>query len=474
MPAEVGSVPVGFGVCFDVSCSEPAAGVLTGGTPTRLLRLSPAGRGALRELRAGTVVSPAGAALARRLFDAGLAHPVPPATQQDLSVVVPAHDRADLLAECLRALGDRYPVLVVDDASSDPDAIAKVAAEHGARLVRREVNGGPAAARNTGLLHVESDLVAFVDSDAVPTAEDLARVASHLLDRSVAAAAPRIVAATRCLRPSEPDRTRSVGRNEGSRRQCALDLGERPAQVAPFTKVSYVPSTVLVVRRSVVDGFEESLRYGEDVDLIWRLHEAGHRVRYDPSIRVGHHEPATRRRLLGRRYRYGTSAAALSRRHPGTFVPLALEPFTAAATAALLARRPRLAALALAAAVADEVLTHRHHGLPVRAAPRLVAARTVRTWRAGGTYVAQIAAPLAVATAVRRPGARLPILTWLLAEPVASWFSARRDGAAPSRVPLDLAENVAYGAGVIAGCLRHRTAAPLRPSIRPLRRRNPR
>ena len=39
------------------------------------------------------------------------------------------------------------------------------------------------------------------------------------------------------------------------------------------------------MRRAALEqlgGFAEDLRFGEDVDLVWRLVEAGHRVRYDP------------------------------------------------------------------------------------------------------------------------------------------------------------------------------------------------
>ncbi|HEY3605408.1 MAG TPA: glycosyltransferase, partial [Sporichthyaceae bacterium] len=186
-----------------------------GGSPTRLMRLSARGVEALTELRDGPVRTPAGATLARRLTDAGLAHPRPAASATpELVVVVPAHDRADLLDRCLRTLGDTYPVLVVDDASTDHAAIKAVADRHGARLIRRHVNGGPAAARNTGLTNTDGALIAFVDSDCAPTARALTRLAAHLADRNVAAVAPRIV-------PDEP----------GPR--CALDLGPHPARVAP-------------------------------------------------------------------------------------------------------------------------------------------------------------------------------------------------------------------------------------------------
>ena len=49
-----------------------------------------------------------------------------------------------------------------------------------------------------------------------------------------------------------------------------------------MTKVSYVPTAALLVRRAALDSvtpgggavFDPALRYGEDVDLVWRLHDA--------------------------------------------------------------------------------------------------------------------------------------------------------------------------------------------------------
>ena len=56
-----------------------------------------------------------------------------------------------------------------------------------------------------------------------------------------------------------------------------------------------MPTAALVVRRAVLeDGLDTALRYGEDVDLVWRLHDAGWRVRYDPAVVVGTHQGAVR------------------------------------------------------------------------------------------------------------------------------------------------------------------------------------
>ncbi|HVU92608.1 MAG TPA: mycofactocin biosynthesis glycosyltransferase MftF, partial [Jatrophihabitans sp.] len=299
-------------------------GTWCGGEPFRVLRMTAAGRAAWDELRAGPVATAAGGRLARRFTDAGLAHPVPPRVtgRPDLTVIVPVHDRADALDRCLAALGDRFPVIVVDDGSRDAAAVARVAARHGAELVRRPRNGGPAAARNTGVAAAQTQLLLFVDSDTVPSGDWIAPLVAHLGDPVVAAVAPRIT----------PLADRGwAGRFTATR--GALDLGARPASVRPYGRVSYVPSTALLVRRAALagTGFDARLRVGEDVDLVWRLLAGGWTVRYEPGVSVGHVEPRGWRRLLARRFRYGTSAAPLATRHPGNVAPLVLHSWFAAA-----------------------------------------------------------------------------------------------------------------------------------------------
>jgi mycofactocin system glycosyltransferase len=337
----------------------------------RVIRLTDAGAAALDDPPP---------ALARRLIDAGLAHPLPdPVERPDVTVVVPVRDRPDQLDRCLEAAAG--PALVVDDGSDDAAAIAAVAARHRARLLRRDTSGGPARARNAALVECTTELVAFLDSDTVAPPRWIERLAGHFADPRVAAVAPRV---------NDP----------------ALDMGARPANVKPGARVSYVPSAALLVRRGALGGgFDPDLRYGEDVDLVWRLHDRGWIVRYDPRVTVEH--DATR--LLARRFRYGMSAAPLARRHPRRLAPFLLAPVPTAILALLLARRPRLAALAFAAQSARLARRLRTLRLPLRLAPLLTARAVYAT-----------------------------------AEGI-------------------LRGHPAYRAGVIAGALRHRTLTPLTP-----------
>jgi mycofactocin system glycosyltransferase len=472
-------LPFGFRLAMDPDNRQLADDLWFGGSPVRVLRLTPAGCDAWRHLSAESVDAPVTGVLARRLTDTGFAHPCPPPNagkDTTLTVVIPVRDRAPLLARCLAALDGRYPVLVVDDGSTDPAAVANVAAQHHAKVVRRHTNGGPSAARNTGLNHVSTELVAFLDSDCVPTAGWIDQLVPHFADPLVAAVAPRVTG----LGNDTTWAARYI------RATSSLDMGDRPARVAPNTRLSYVPTAALLARRSALfdvscDGavFDPSMRVGEDVDLVWRLHKNGWRIRYEPAVCVAHHEPTTWPALLGRRLRYGTSAAPLAVRHPDAVPPLVLHPWPALTVAALLAGRPLSAIAAYAASVLTMNHTLRTHRIPTRGTSHAMADAAYQTWQGLGRYATQFGTPALIALVIaggRRPGwgrwqTRLAGASLLLGPSVVAW-ATRRSQLDPVRyVVAAVADDIAYGAGVWAGCLTHRTAAPVRPVIswRPLR-----
>lgn len=464
-------LPAGFHIVADRDTKRLASQTLFGGSPAKAMRLTASGEAAWAELQKGPVCSSAAAALARRLTDAGIAHPQPPkpTSPMSITVVIPVRDRAELLDRCLSALGGAHPVIVVDDGSVDPHFVADVVARHPATLLHRSVSGGPATARNLGVGAVTSDLVAFLDSDCVPEGDWIDRLAGHLLDPLVAAVAPRIVAWTR---PTP------AGRFAAS--HGGLDLGDRPARVVPATRTSYLPTAALIARRAALlqvarDGevFDPTLRYGEDVDLIWRLHEAGWRVRYDPSVRVRHQEPETWRGLFVRRFHYGTSAAPLARRHPAATAPLVLHPWPALTVGAALARRPSLAGIGFAASVISMRRSLQRVGLPTAHSARPMLRAAFQTHRGVGRYATQFAAPLLLAAALapRRSGhhwlarQRMAAGSLLLGPPATTWL-LHRPAMDPLRfVAAHIVDDIAYGSGVWTGCVRSRSAGAMRPLV---------
>jgi hypothetical protein len=221
----------------------------------------------------------------------------------------------------------------------------------------------------------------------------------------------------------------------------------------------------MIVRRTALgSAFDPALRYGEDVDFVWRLHDAGWRVRYVPTVIVEHSEPQSWRRLLGRRMRYGTSAAPLSERHPRRLAPLVLRPVPAATVLLLLARRPDLAAASIGAQTILLDGRTRRLGLPRWMTLRWSVVSAGWTLVGLGHAATILAAP-ALLVGLSRPSTRVPAAALLIVAPVKEWRDRR-----PPANPLPwtvacIVDDASYGLGVWRGCLSHRTRAPLLPRL---------
>ena len=425
-------VPEGWRLRLDSRTCELHNGHTLLSPTGRMLTLGAQGPRAVADLLQGKG-SQAARVLGRTLLDAGAAHPLPePHDVEDVTVVIPVKDRPQELSRCLAALTG-LDVLVVDDGSDDAAAVRRLCREHGAAYVHR-ANGGPAAARNSALPLLRKEFVAFLDSDCVPTTGWLERLRGHLQDPAVGAAAPRVVAG----------------------RRSPLDLGSRAALVVPGGGVSYVPTAAVLFRVAALTSFDEQLRYGEDVDLVWRTVDAGWQVRYDPTVLVHHHEPDRASQRLLRHFRYGTSAAPLSARHPGRLAHLVVSPWPTAVVALALARRPTLAA-AIAAASTARVNRQLH----APGASGALVARAVTGTGLGLGRALALTGPAGWIVAARHR--RLAPL--LVAPYLVEWAQrgAERD---PLRYTLGaLLDQAAYGAGVVAGCVTQRTAEPLLPRV---------
>ncbi|MGW1214953.1 mycofactocin biosynthesis glycosyltransferase MftF [Streptomyces sp. NPDC002499] len=439
--------------------------VLVGGTPPRLIRLAPRAVPLLtgRRIRIDT---PTAARLANRLLALGMAHPVaaelPVLEGAFLTVVVPVRDRPRELDRLLNGLGGRIRVIVVDDGSRDPLAVARVAARHAARLVVLDTNCGPAAARNAGLRQVRTPYVAFTDSDMVIDPDALPTLLRHFHDPELAIVAPRVLG----LAEAGPG---WLSRYEAAR--SSLDLGLDPALVHPRSRVSWLPSACLVARVDALGvGFTEALRVGEDVDLVWRLAAEGRRIRYDPTVTVRHDHRTHLANWAARKAYYGSGAHALAQRHGSAIAPATLTPWAAVVAAALLAQRRW--SVPVAAVVAGTVC---------RGYARDVTAGTEQPQRLAASLIG-----LALAATAEQTAALLLRHWWpltaagcLVSRRVrrATVLAAMADGLlehrhrAPDLDPIRFLvarrlDDIAYGAGLWAGAVRGRSVRCLLPEIR--------
>lgn len=100
-----------------------------------------------------------------------------------VAVVIPCYNDGELTEEAVASVreGEPVEVVVVDDGSSDQDTLERLTALElrGVRVVHRE-NGGPGAARTTGLASTSAPFVYPLDADDCVEAGALAEMADAL------------------------------------------------------------------------------------------------------------------------------------------------------------------------------------------------------------------------------------------------------------------------------------------------------
>ena len=459
-------LPVGFRILPDRRLAIVAGGeVVMGGSPWRISRLGHEALAEMARLRRsrdeGLQSLTTRQALIHRLFlDRGFAIPLPESSSEDIGncpVIIPAMDRVEMLSDCLTSLRGADCV-VVDDCSVDSAALGGVASGLGARVLVHSHNKGPAAARNTGMNAVDTEFVAFVDSDCEVGDRWLQSLLGHFRDPAVGMVAPRIVADSR------------VGNAIGSyeRMRSALDMGTTPELVTPGGRMSYVPSAALVARREALGGgFDETMRVGEDVDLVWRMVDAGWQVRYDPIVIVHHRVRASLADFIGRRFAYGTSAPGLASRHPGTLRPAHVSLLNVACLALVLAGRPR--AGLLVAAAHGSSLAWNYRSLP--SAPAVTGRLLIQSMDSDVIGVGSLlrrewwpVGAIAIALAPRSKVALAASAT-MLGPVVAEAIKHRRDLKPLPAIGLRLLDDAAYGSGVLVSCVKARHFGALLPKV---------
>jgi len=439
--------------------------VVIGGSPTRAFRLTPTGRRIAEALERGDDVADDAATLVDRFVDAGAIHPLAdPAVHSisgaSITAVIPVFlgNTADGagLGRLVSNLAGLAAVIVVDDASPLP-LPAFTAGNTPVRVVRRETNGGPAAARNSGLALVETTHVAFIDADVDCRADDLVALGAWSMAAKAAAIAPRV--------RTDDDGT-VLGAYEAAR--SPIDMGERPARVRGGTRVSYVPAAVLLCDvdavRSIV-GFDESLRTGEDVDFIWRLDAAGLRCRYEPSIEVFHSRRRTIGEMLHQRSGYGESTARLHSRHGEKVAPAKGSWSSVSSWFALVLGLPVVAAIG--ATTTAVMLSRKLRFVPNVAveSARLAWMSHLRVGRNLASAVTRVWWPIAVVLALFSRRARVALCAAALVPALAEWWE-RRPRLDPVRFTLlRVVDDAAYGTGVWKAAWRARDAGAILPSI---------
>lgn len=225
-------------------------------------------------------------------------------TRAPATVVLCSRDRPDQLAAALpgvrAALGPEDRALVVDSASAGP-ATREVAEAAGFEVIRAG-RPGLSHARNVGLAHASTPIVAFTDDDCSPDPGWLGAIGAHFEDPAVGFVTGRVGS--------------TAGGGGGN---SVLDRPTAERYAAPRDPAGIGHGANMAYRARALEHvgpFDEQLgaggplRSGEDADMLYRVLAAGWHGVYEPGALVTHDQWRDEKATLRLRHGYGLGNGA--------------------------------------------------------------------------------------------------------------------------------------------------------------------
>jgi len=225
-----------------------------------------------------------------------------------ISIIVPAYNAEDTLADCLSALeaqtlpGGQYEIIIVDDGSSDGSA--DIARRYDVRLIQQP-NAGPAAARNRGAQAARGELLLFTDADCAPAPDWVRRMLVPFRN-------PEVAGAKGVYRT----RQKAV-----VARFVQLEYESKYARMTHQDHIDFVDTYSAAYRRDIFlanGGFDDRFPTAsvEDQEFSFRLARKGYRLVFVPRAAVYHRHDATPGEYWRRKFNIGYWKALLLRWHP--------------------------------------------------------------------------------------------------------------------------------------------------------------
>ena len=203
-------------------------------------------------------------------------HPSTPAVA--VSVVVPVFNGGSVLRRCLESLASCVPapheIIVVSD--GDSEGSGELAAQFGARVLTVATNRGPAWARNAGAREAVGDVLFFVDADVLVYPDAVARVADAFADDEKVDA----------IFGSYDDQPGAANFCSQYKNLLNHFMHQRASD-----RATTFWSACGAVRRDIflaAGGFDPAYRWLEDIELGYRLTDAGRTIRVLKDLQVTH------------------------------------------------------------------------------------------------------------------------------------------------------------------------------------------
>lgn len=234
----------------------------------------------------------------------------------DLSMVIPSYNTKDLLADCISSIAQNPPtkqsfeIIVVDNASSDGtvEMLHRLSSKDlKLKIISNKKNLGFARAVNQGWKKAQGKFVLFLNSDTMVKKDALGALASYAEGhKDVGAISGKLILRNGKL---DPDCHRGFPTPWSSltfflglesifpKSRVFAQYHQGWKNKNAIHEIDAGAGALLLVKRDVLEeigGWDENyFFYGEDLDLCYRIKQAGYKIVFHPKAEVVHYKGAS-------------------------------------------------------------------------------------------------------------------------------------------------------------------------------------
>lgn len=233
-----------------------------------------------------------------------------------MSVIIPMKNEKQYIGNCLESVvNQNYPqelieIIVVDGGSTDGSL--KVVRDFMGKHSNIKLLGGPGvncpAAMNIGIRNATGQLISKIDAHGYVDSDFLRMGAQHISkDKSIMCVGG----------PITPITKGSVAKTNALARSSIFGVGKGTNSVG--ARPRFVDTVQCGIYQNQIFAevglFDESLQFGEDEEINWRIRKKGYKIFSTPEIKFFYFPRDSFRKLFEQYYNYGVARVRVIRKH---------------------------------------------------------------------------------------------------------------------------------------------------------------
>ena len=237
------------------------------------------------------------------------------------SVVIAVRNEVKHIEKCISSVFNQdyegeYDLTVVDGMSTDGtyELLKKLQNEYKFKLLKNpKINA--AAGRNIGIENSDGEYIAFIDGDAIASNDWLSQIEKVFEKNDVTG-----VGGPDMLPEDSSDKARRIGHIMTSplARGGRLNPSTQHSLSDEEKFVDHIPTCNLCLKREIfskVGMFDEDFVKGQDLELNYRITNAGYKLLYSPKIKVVHHRKNHIRDFTRQIFKWAKAKVAIIKKH---------------------------------------------------------------------------------------------------------------------------------------------------------------